>query len=141
MELLVMSELNHTAVLIIGTARSSAVADHAADWLWCLAKSPKVGSVLREVRTHTPQVVVVELDDEPDLGVAVLTALRRFGKVFPCVMVGRPGRPDLELAARRAGAACYVPTWRGIDRVVAALLAGSGDQAMPAKTNGSSVRR
>lgn len=72
------------------------------------------------------RVLIVQLDQAAEGALRLVERLSGHWKPVACVVVGPVDGADLELTARRAGAAAYVPASAGveeIERLAAALAA------------------
>ena len=84
--------------------------------------------MVRWAMTQGVRVLVVQLEEASEGALRLVERLSMHWNPVSCVVVGPVGGMDLEMTARRAGAAAYVPATVGVDEIerLAASLASRG---------------
>ncbi len=115
------------AVAQFGSACGSGVARAALRRNWSIMNADEPGMV-RWAMTQGVRVLVVQLEEASEGAMRLVERLSMHWNPVSCVVVGPVGGMDLEMTARRAGAAAYVPATVGVDEIerLAASLASRG---------------
>ena len=113
------------AVAQYGATCGSGVARAALRRNWNIMNADEPGFV-RWAMTQGVRVLVVQLSGASEAGLRLVERLSQHWNPVACVVVGPVGGIDMELSARRAGAAAYVPASASIEEIeqLTASLAG-----------------
>jgi hypothetical protein len=106
------------AVAQFGAACGSGVARAALRCNWSILDAEEPGLV-RWTVSRGVRVLIVQLDAASDGAIGLIQRLSLHWNPVRCVVVGPVGGADLELAARRAGAAAYVPASTDVETIEA----------------------
>ena len=98
-----------------------ALASSAASRHWPVIERQTAGRVLREVAVQRPRVVVVQTLPPVDAAVDLIAAIQRRFAATRIIAATVGHDEQVELAARCAGATCYLPDAQDPDRVDAAV--------------------
>ncbi len=114
------------AVAQFGRECGSGVARAALRRNWTIRDADEPGFV-RWAMTQGVLVLVVQLEEASEGALRLIERLSMHWNPVSCVVVGPVGGKDLELTARRAGAAAYVPASVGVEEIerIAAALSGA----------------
>lgn len=104
------------AVARFGCECGSGVARAALRRNWTILDAEQPGFV-RWAMTRGVRVLVIQLDVASEEALRLVERLSGHWNPVACVVVGPVGGMDLELTARRAGAAAYVPASVGVDEI------------------------
>lgn len=123
------------AVAQFGSACGSGVARAALRSNWSILNADEPGTV-RRVMTQGVRVLVIQLEEASGAAIELVQRLSMHWNPVSCVVVGPVGGMDLELTARRAGAAAYVPASASVDEIeeLAASLASRSSGTVVART-------
>ncbi|HZW06595.1 MAG TPA: hypothetical protein VFF65_05680 [Phycisphaerales bacterium] len=106
------------AVAQFGEACGPGVARAALRCNWSILDADEPGLV-RWTMTRRVRVLIVQLEEASDGALALVQRLSTHWNPVRCVVVGPVGGADLELTARRAGAAAYLPATAGMETIEA----------------------
>lgn len=124
------------AVAQFGSACGSGVARAALRRNWSILNADEPGLV-RWAMTQGVCVLVVQLEEASDAAMQLVSRLSMHWNPVSCVVVGPVGGMDLEMTARRAGAAAYVPASVGVEEIerLASSLASRSSGTKVARAN------
>lgn len=106
------------AVAQFGGACGSGVARAALRSNWSILDADEPGLV-RWTMTRGVRVLIVQLEEASEGAFALVQRLSMHWNPVRCVVVGPVGGADMELTARRAGAAAYVPATADVETIEA----------------------
>jgi DNA-binding NarL/FixJ family response regulator len=130
------------AVAQFGRECGSGVARAALRRNWTIRDADEPGFV-RWAMTQGVRVLVVQLEEASEGALRVVERLSMHWNPVSCVVVGPVGGMDLELTARRAGAAAYVPASASVEeleRLASALSAAKSGTAVARVTHARNER-